>query len=108
DANTNPTLNLELGFKFPLLRRTTPQLSLISSLQGIIFLESDTFESGSVKLYEVSGFLLEWKRFDLSLLARFSWLDTLDFVPEVTIEDQRTGLLSDVEASFLLSFGFHF
>lgn len=105
---TNPTLNFELAFRFPLLKKTSPSLSFVTATRGWFVFNSDTFETGSLKVYQGAGFLMEWERFSIDVMGRFSWLDTLDFREDVTADDLLTGLLVDVQASLVLGVGFQF
>ncbi len=104
----NPTLNYEVGVIGKILTGRIP-LALILSYQGVSFLESDTFTTGSTKGYLQPGIEVGLgEHWSITLLGRITLLDTLKLKTNIPFTDFATGLFSDINGSFLFNVGYEF
>jgi len=104
----NPTLTYETGFLFLILKGKIP-VSFLLGYQGVNYLVSDTFTSGSTKGYVKFGFL--WQvgdHWELAVQGRVSVVDRLTRKTNISFNDFATGLFNDIKGSFLFNWGYKF
>jgi hypothetical protein len=79
------------------------------SFNGVSYIESDTFTSGSFKGYVVGGFILDiTEHWELALQGRVSVVDALRIKTNIPFDDLATGLFEDIKGSFGLNLGYQF
>jgi hypothetical protein len=103
----NPTLSFDIGFMIPIVQGKLP-VSFLISFNGVSYIESDTFTSGS-KGFVVGGFILNiTDHWQMALQGRVSVVDALKIKTNIPFNDLATGLFEDVKGSFGLNLGYQF
>jgi hypothetical protein len=107
-SDVNPTLSFDTGFILPIVRGKLP-VSFLISFNGVEYIESDTFTSGSFKGYVVGGFILDiGEHWEMALQGKVSVVDGLKTKPNIPFNDLATGLFADIKGTFGLNFSYQF
>ena len=107
-SDFNPTFDFDTGFMFPIVRGKLP-VSFLISFNGVEYIESDTFSSGSFKGYVIGGFILDiTDHWEMVVQGRVSVVDDLNIKPDIPFNDLATGLFADIKGTFGLNLTYQF
>lgn len=107
-SQVNPSINYASTVVVPVIKSILPT-DILLAFQGTTTTSSDTFKSGSTQAYLKPAVTVHIKEKLLATVgAKLAVIDTLSLKPGITLANQSTAPLSDINTGFFLDLNYSF